>query len=66
MAEPWARVLLHEYFYKRFSELDQEQRDIIYAMRTKMGLIIQIEKLWLLEIEKHVLQRVYHDLKTIL
>lgn len=63
MSEPWARVLLHEYFYKRFTEIDEEERQLIYTIRTKPGRIVAIERLWQLEVEKHVLMGVYMDLK---
>ena len=66
MFEPWARVLVHEYFYKRLSDLDEDQRKLIYALRTKRSLIVLLDKLRYLEIEKMVLLRVYEDLKGLL
>ena len=66
MVEPWARVLVHEYFYKRLSDLDEDQRKLIYALRTKRSLIPALDKLRALELEKHVLLRVYEDLKGLL
>ena len=63
MAEPWARVLVHEYFYKRFCELDDEERKLIYTLRTKNTLIPALDKLRELELEKLILLRVYEDLK---
>lgn len=66
MVEPWARVLVHEYFYKRLSDLDEDQRKLIYALRTKRSLIPAVDKLRSLELEKMVLLRVYEDLKAFL
>lgn len=63
MAEPWARTLVHEYFYKRLSELDEEQRQLIYALRTKRSLIVLLDKLRYLEIEKLVTMRLYEEMK---
>ena len=55
--------MLHEYFYNRLTELDEEQRSIICTMRTKTGLIILCDKLRALEAEKLALMRVYEDLR---
>ena len=66
MAEPWARVLVHEYFYKRFSDLDEEERKLIYTLRTKRSLIPALDKLRYIELEKQILLRVYEDLKGLL
>ena len=66
MAEPWARILVHEYFYKKLCDLDEEQRDLIYTLRTKRSLIPALDKLRALELEKMVLLRVYEDLKGLL
>ena len=63
MPEPFERILMHEYFYKRLTELDEEQRSIIYTMRTKRGLLILCDRLRALELEKLVLMRVYEDMK---
>ena len=64
MVDSSERTLIHEYFYKRLSELDEEQRSLIYTMRTKTGLLILCDKLRALEVEKLVLMRVYEDLKV--
>lgn len=66
MFEPWARVLVHEYFYKRLSDLDEEGRELIYTLRTKRSLIPALDKLRYIELEKQVLLRVYEDLKGFL
>lgn len=66
MSEPWGRILVCEYFYKRLSELDDEQRKLIYTLRTKRSLIPALDKLRSLELEKMVLLRVYEDLKAFL
>ena len=66
MSEPWGRILVHEYFYKKLCDLDEEQRDLIYTLRTKRSLIPALDKLRALELEKHVLLRVYEDLKYLL
>jgi hypothetical protein len=65
MAEPWARTLMHEYFYKRLSDLDEEQRELIYAIRTKRSLIVLLDKLRYLEIEKLVTMRLYEEMKCL-
>jgi len=64
MHDPFERVLLHEYFYKRLCEVDEEIYSTICAMRTKRGLIILCDKLRALELEKLILMRVYEDLKV--
>lgn len=63
MAEPWSRILVHEYFYKKLSDLDEEQRQLICAIRTKRSLIILLDKLRALELEKMVLLRIYEEMK---
>jgi hypothetical protein len=63
MPEPWSRILVHEYFYKRLSDLDEEQRQLIYALRTKRSLIVLLDKLRYLEIEKQVTMRLYEEMK---
>jgi len=55
--------LIHEYFYRRLCELDEEQRTVISALRTKAGLVILCDKLRGLETEKRVLIGIYEDLK---
>lgn len=66
MTEPYARVLLHEYFYKRLSELDETERELISAIRTKTGLVILCDKLRAVEIEKQVIIRLYEELRCII
>ena len=65
MVDGYGKNLLHEYFYKRLCEVDEEQRSIISAMRTKQGLIILCDKLRALDIEKQVIQGIYEELKYI-
>ena len=64
MHEPPERTLLHEYFFKRLCEVDDEIFSTVCAMRTKKGLIILCDRLRVLEMEKLVLMRVYEDLKV--
>ena len=66
MSENLTRTLFHEYFYKRLTELEEEQRKVVYALRTKTGLLILCDKLRWLEAEKLALMRVYEDLKVFL
>jgi hypothetical protein len=66
MSEPWGRILVCEYFYKRLSELDDEQRKLIYTLRTKRSLIPALDKLRYIELEKQILLRIYEDLKGLL
>ena len=63
MPEPYERRLIHEYFYKRLSDLDEEQRKVISAIRTKSGLVILCDKLRALELEKRVVVDIYEELK---
>lgn len=66
MFEPFGRVIVHEYFYKRFCEIDDEMQSLIRQIRTKSGLVILCDRLRALEMEKVVLVKVYEDLKTLL
>lgn len=59
-------ALLHEYFYKRLTDIDEEISDLVYAMRTKKTLILACERIRELDLEKAVLVRVYNDLRLIL
>ena len=65
MPEPFERVVFHEYFYKRLSELEDEVFGVVSAMRTKKGLLILCDRLRALEVEKQVLMRVYEDLRLL-
>ncbi len=58
--------MLLEYFYMRLSEIDEQERDLLYTMRTKKGLLVACDKLRALEQEKLVLMRVYKDLRPFL
>lgn len=55
--------VFHEYFYKQFSEIDEEQRRLISAIRTKTGLVVLCDQLRETEIKKQALLRVYLDLR---
>ncbi len=61
--DSYSTVLFQEYFYKRLSELDEAQRELLYTMRTKKSILILCDKLRALEQEKLVLMRVYEDLR---
>lgn len=63
MTEPYERILLHEYFYRRLTNIDEEQRKVISAIRTKPGLVILCDKLRALELEKMVVTHMYEELK---
>lgn len=63
MNDGFGRKLFHEYFYKRLSELDDEERQVINAIRTKTGLVILCDKLRALELEKQVVTSIYEDLR---
>lgn len=63
MTTDYGKELLHKYFFRRLCLLDDEERKIISAMRTKTGLVILCDKLRHIEIEKQVIQGVYEELK---
>ncbi|MDL2233489.1 hypothetical protein LJC63_07920 [Ruminococcaceae bacterium OttesenSCG-928-L11] len=65
MVEPRGRVLVHQYFYKRLSEIDEEEREVIRAIRTKVALVPLCDKLRQLDIEKRVIMQVYDELKLL-
>jgi len=57
--------LIHEYFYKRLSEIDEQEQRLIYALRTKKGLLVVCDQLRVLEIEKMVTMRLYEEMKML-
>jgi len=65
MTEPYSRILIHEYFYKRLSEIDEQEQRLIYALRTKKGLLVVCDQLRVLEIEKMVTMRLYEEMKML-
>lgn len=59
----YQRNLLHEYFFGRLTELDEEERRIISAIRTKTGLLMLCDQLRAVELEKGIITRIYDDLR---
>jgi len=57
--------IFYEYFYNYLTELDEEQRKLISAIRTKTGLVILCDRLKAIEVEKQVVMRVYEELKVL-
>ena len=58
------RELFAEYFYNKLSKVDLEIDDVVYAIRTKKGVLILCDKLRVLEAEKSALITVYEDLRV--
>lgn len=56
-------IIFHEYIYKKLCELEEQQETILYAMRTKKGLLILSDKLWEIEVQKAYLTSLYNELK---
>ena len=57
---------IHEYFYRRHSELDDLELQLLSTMRTKRTLLILCDKLREIELERLILMRIYDDIRHLI
>lgn len=58
-------AIMHEYFFRKFCEIDEKLETVIIDIRHKRGLLILCEDLQRLEIERHYYEAIYNDLRHI-